>query len=261
MIRIGIGGWTFEPWRGAFYPDRLPQARELAYAAEKVTAIEVNGTFYGSQKPATFRKWADETPENFIFSLKAPRFATNRKVLAEAGPSIERFVESGIGELKTKLGPILWQFAPTKRFDAQDFEAFIKLLPAEAEGIKLRHALEVRHDSFVTPDFVGLARRYGAAIVYAHSEDYPAIADPTADFIYARLQQSRESEATGYSAKEIADWVKRAELWEAGGVPEDLELQTKAPPKKKRDCFIFFIAGAKVRNPAAAMAMIDKLGA
>jgi uncharacterized protein YecE (DUF72 family) len=261
MIKIGIGGWTFEPWRGPFYPDGLPQARELSYAAGKLTAIEVNGTFYGSQKPSTFRKWADETPGGFIFSLKAPRFATNRRVLAEAGPSIEKFVESGIGELGPKLGPILWQFAPTKKFDPEDFEGFLKLLPADAGGIKLRHALEVRHDSFVVPEFVELARKYGAAIVYAHSVDYPAIADPTADFVYARLQQSREDEKTGYSAKEIAAWAKRAEIWEVGGTPDDLELLTTAPAKKKRDCFVFFIAGAKVRNPAAAMAMIEKAGA
>jgi uncharacterized protein YecE (DUF72 family) len=261
MIKIGVGGWTFEPWRGAFYPDGLPQARELSYAAAKLTAIEVNGTFYGSQKPSTFRKWADETPADFVFSLKAPRFAVNRRVLAEAGPSIEKFVESGIGELGSKLGPILWQFAPTKKFDPDDFEGFLKLLPADAGGHRLRHAIEVRHDSFKAPDFVELARKYGAAIVYAHSADYPAIADPTADFVYARLQQSREDEKAGYSAKEIAAWVKRAQIWEAGGVPDDLELLTKSPAKKKRDCFVFFIAGAKVRNPAAAMTMIEKLGA
>lgn len=261
MIKIGVGGWTFKPWRGPFYPDGLPQARELSYAADKLTAIEVNGTFYGSQKPSTFRKWADETPEDFVFSLKAPRFATNRRILAEAGPSIEKFVESGIAELGPKLGPILWQFAGTKTFDPEDFEAFAKLLPAEAEGRRLRHALEVRHESFKTPDFVDLAKRYGAAIVYAHSEDYPAIADPTADFVYGRLQQSRETEKTGYSAKDIAGWAKRARIWEEGGVPDDLDLTAKAPPKKKRDCFLFFIAGAKLRNPAAAMALIERLGA
>jgi uncharacterized protein YecE (DUF72 family) len=261
MIRIGVGGWTFEPWRGVFYPDGLTQARELSYAAEKLTGIEVNGTYYGSQKPATFRKWADETPDDFMFSLKAPRFATNRRILAEAGPSIDKFVESGIGELGAKLGPILWQFMPTKQFDPQDFEAFVKLLPKEAQGIKLRHALEVRHDSFKTPAFIELARKYGAAVVYAHSAEHPAIADPTADFVYGRLQQSRDSEKTGYSAKEIAGWVKRARIWEEGGVPDDLDLLTKPPVKKKRDVFLFFIAGAKVRNPAAAMAMIDKLGA
>jgi uncharacterized protein YecE (DUF72 family) len=261
MIKIGVGGWTFEPWRGPFYPDGLPQARELSYAAGKLTAIEVNGTFYGSQKPSTFRKWADETPDDFVFSLKAPRFATNRRVLAEAGPSIEKFVESGISELGTKLGPILWQFAGTKKYDPEDFQAFVKLLPPDAGGRKLRHALEVRHESFATPELVALARRHDAAIVYAHSADYPAIADPTADFVYARLQQSRESEKTGYSAEEIAAWAKRAKLWEEGGVPEDLNLLTGPPAKKKRDCFIFFIAGAKVRNPAAAMTMIEKLGA
>jgi uncharacterized protein YecE (DUF72 family) len=261
MIRIGVGGWTFEPWRGPFYPDGLTQARELSYAAEKLTGIEVNGTYYGSQKPATFRKWADETPDDFMFSLKAPRFATNRRVLAEAGPSIEKFVESGIGELGPKLGPILWQFMPTKQFDPEDFGAFVKLLPKEAGGHKLRHALEVRHDSFVVPEFVELARTHDAAIVYAHSVDHPAIADPTADFVYGRLQQSQEAEKTGYSAKEIAGWAKRAKIWEAGGVPDDLDLLTKTPPKKKRDVFLFFIAGAKVRNPAAAMAMIARLGA
>jgi uncharacterized protein YecE (DUF72 family) len=261
MIKIGIGGWTFEPWRGPFYPDGLPQARELAYAAEKVTAIEVNGTYYGSQKPATFRKWADAAPDGFIFSLKASRFCTNRRILAEAGESIEKFVTSGISEMGPKLGPILWQFAPTKKFDPEDFTAFLELLPKDVDGLKLRHVVEVRHDSFVVPDFVELARAHNVAIVYAHSVDYPAIADPTADFVYARLQQSREDEKTGYSAKEIAGWIKRARLWEEGGVPEDFDLLTKPPAKKKRDCFVFFISGAKVRNPAAAMAMIDKLGA
>lgn len=261
MIKIGIGGWTFEPWRGPFYPDGLPQARELAYAAEKVTAIEVNGTFYGSQKPATFRKWADATPDGFIFSLKASRFCTNRRILAEAGESIEKFVTSGISEMGPKLGPILWQFPPFKKFEPDDFTAFLKLLPREVDGQKLRHVVEVRHDSFVVPEFVELARAHNVAIVYAHSVDYPAIADPTADFVYARLQQSQESEKTGYSAKNIAAWVKRARLWEEGGVPEDLDLLLKPPAKKKRDCFVFFIAGAKVRNPAAAMTMIDMLGA
>jgi uncharacterized protein YecE (DUF72 family) len=261
MLRVGIGGWTFEPWRGVFYPDGLPQARELSYAAAKLTAIEVNGTFYGSQKPTTFRKWHDEAPEDFMFSLKAPRFATNRRVLAEAGPSIEKFVESGISELKTKLGPILWQFPPTKKFDPEDFPAFLGLLPEEADGVKLRHAIEVRHDSFANAEFVALARSRNVAVVYAHSDKYPSIADPTADFVYGRLQESRENEKTGYSAAEIKAWAERARIWEAGGTPDDLPLLAKPPAKKKRDCFLFFISGAKVRNPEAAMALINRLGA
>jgi uncharacterized protein YecE (DUF72 family) len=261
MIKIGVGGWTFEPWRGSFYPDGLSQACELAYAAQKLTAIEVNGTFYGSQKPATFRKWADAAPDGFIFSLKASRFCTNRRILAEAGESIEKFVTSGISQMGSKLGPILWQFTPFKKFEPDDFAAFLRLLPKDVDGLKLRHVVEVRHDSFVVPAFVELARAHNVAIVYAHSADYPAIADPTADFVYARLQQSQESEKTGYSAEDITAWVKRARIWEEGGVPEDLDLLTKPPAKKKRDCFVFFIAGAKVRNPAAAMTMIGRLGA
>jgi uncharacterized protein YecE (DUF72 family) len=261
MAKIGIGGWVFEPWRGSFYPDGLPQARELSYAAGKLTAIEVNGTFYGSQKPSTFRKWADETPETFMFSLKAPRFATNRRVLAEAGPSIEKFVQSGIAELKAKLGPILWQFPPTKKFEPEDFAAFLALLPPDAEGVPLRHAVEVRHDSFAIPGFVDLARAHNAAVVYAHSADYPAIADPTADFVYARLQQSREDEKTGYSSAELKAWGERIRLWEAGGTPADLPLLSTPPARTPRECFVFFIAGAKVRNPEAAMALIGRLGA
>ncbi len=148
-IRIGIGGWTYEPWRGTFYPDKFPQKRELEYASRKLTSIEINGTFYGSQKPETFAKWRDETPDGFVFSLKAPRFATNRNVLAGAGGTIERFFAAGVMELKDKLGPINWQLAPTKEFERADFEAFLKLLPKEVKGRALRHVVEVRHDSFI----------------------------------------------------------------------------------------------------------------
>lgn len=259
MIKVGIGGWTFEPWRGAFYPDKLPQTRELAYAAERLTSIEVNGTYYGSQKPATFRKWADETPDGFIFSLKGSRYTTNRRVLAEAGPSIEKFVTSGIAELGPKLGPILWQFMPAKKFDPEDFGAFLALLPKTIDGVKLRHAVEVRHDSFKVPEFVDLARKHDVAIVYAHSDEYPEIADTASGFVYARLQKSQEKPVTGYTAKELDLWAERAKLWAAGRHPEDLPLMATAPPAKPRDVFIYFISGAKVCNPAAAMALIERL--
>ena len=259
MIRIGIGGWTYEPWRGVFYPDGLPQARELQYAAGKLTAIEVNGTFYRTQAPATFRKWADDTPDDFVFALKAPRYATNRRVLAEGGPSIDRFIESGISELGAKLGPILWQFPPTKKFEQDDFAAFLKLLPAALDGHPLRHAVEVRHESFVTSAFTDLVRAHGVAVVYAHSDVYPEIADPTADFVYARLQQTREDVPSGYSAPELDVWAERVRAWAHGGCPPDLPRLSDVPPDRPRDCFVFFISGAKVRAPAAAMALIDRL--
>jgi uncharacterized protein YecE (DUF72 family) len=244
MIRAGIGGWTFEPWRGSFYPKGLSHARELEFASRKLTAIEINGTFYRTQKPDTFRKWAEETPPGFVFSLKAPRYAVNKRVLAEAGPSISLFVESGLAELGGKLGPILWQFAPTKKFDAADFGAFLALLPPEVRGLPLRHALEVRHESFKSPQFFELAQKAGAAIVLADSDDYPSIAQETASFTYARLMKSRQEEPTGYSHAELSRWIERARKWSAGG----------------RDAFVYFINGAKERAPAAAQAFLSMAG-
>ena len=243
MIRAGIGGWTYEPWRGTFYPPKLPYAQELAFASRALPAIEINGTFYRTQKPDTFRKWAEETPDGFVFSVKAPRYAVNKRVLAEAGPSIERFAESGLEQLGGKLGPILWQFAPTKKFDAADFAAFLALLPLEAKGVRLRHVLEVRHASFKTPEFIELAAKAGAAIVVADSEDYPLIDEQTADFAYARLMRSRAEVETGYPADELDAWRKRAQGWAKGG----------------RDVFVYFINGAKERAPAAAAAFLAGL--
>src|SRR5687767_10932989 len=207
MIRVGIGGWTYEPWRGAFYPAGLPHARELEYASRQVTSIEINGTFYGTQKPESFRRWAAETPDDFVFSLKGPRYAVNRRKLAEAGESIERFVTSGIAELGSKLGPLLWQFAATKKFDEDDFAAFLALLPKQLDGRALRHVVEVRHESFQTPEFVALLRRFAIPVVLADSDDYPAIADVAGDFVYARLQRSRANEPTGYPAAELDRWA------------------------------------------------------
>ncbi len=259
-IRVGIGGWTFEPWRGTFFPPGLPHARELEYAAGQVTTIEVNGTFYRTQTPKTFASWAAQVPDGFVFSLKAPRYATNRRVLAEGGESITRFVESGLAELGDKLGPINWQFPPTKAFDPDDFGAFLSHLPAAVDGVKLRHAVEVRHASFCSPDFVALARTHKVAIIFADDDDYPAIADVTADFVYARLQRAREEEPTGYSPDALTGWLKRARVWEAGGVPEDLPSYGEAPAKPKKaaksDVFVYMINGAKVRAPAAAQALL-----
>jgi uncharacterized protein YecE (DUF72 family) len=259
-IRVGIGGWTYEPWRGGmFYPKGHAKTRELQYASHAVTSIEINGTFYSTQKPSSFRKWAEETPDDFVFSVKAHRLATNRKILAEAGPSVERFIGSGLSELKNKLGPILWQFAHHKKFEPEDFEAFLALLPARLDGRKLRHAIEVRHDSFKVPEFVSLARKYNAAIVYAHHETYPAIADVTSDFVYARLQQAAPKIETGYSAPTIRKWAEAARLWSEGKVAKDLPVFGKSGKPAKTDVFIYFISGAKERNPAAAMALLKAL--
>lgn len=259
-IRIGIGGWTFEPWRGTFYPPGLTQKRELEHASRQLTSIEINGTFYGSQKPESFAKWHDETPDDFVFALKGPRYATNRRVLAEAGPSVERFMTGGLLELKDKLGPINWQFAGTKKFDAEDFEGFLKLLPKSVEGRPIRHAVEVRHDSFRTPEFVDLARAYGVAVITAADSDYPQIADPTADFVYARIMGTGEAEATGYSAADLDAWAGRARAWAAGGVPADLATVGDPPKANGRDVYLYVISGFKERNPAAAMALIERLG-
>ncbi len=259
-IYSGIGGWTYEPWRGVFYPKGLPHARELSYAAEHLTSIEVNGTFYGTMKPASFRKWASEVPDKFVFSLKGPRYAVNRRVLAEAGKSIKRFLESGITELGPKLGPLLWQFAPTKKFDEADFGAFLELLPKTFDGHGLRHVIEVRHDSFKTPAFIALARNAGVAICYAEHDTYTEIADITADFVYARLQKGEEKLKAGYAPKALDQWAARAKTWAQGGEPADLPRVDKTKAKKApRDVFIYFIHEAKVRAPAAAMALIERL--
>jgi len=259
-IRVGIGGWTYELWRGGmFYPKGHAQARELQYASRALSTIEINGTFYSTQKPSSFRKWADDTPDDFVFSVKAHRLATNRRVLAEAGPSIERFLTSGLSEMKSKLGPVLWQFAGHKKFEPEDFEAFLKLLPRTLDGLKLRHAIEVRHESFAVPEFVALARKYGVAVVYAHHETYPDIADVTADFVYARLQQSAAKVETGYTSAAIKAWSARAREWAHGRAPKDLPAAGKPAKPAKTDVFVYFISAAKERNPAAAQALLAQL--
>lgn len=260
-IRVGVGGWTYEPWRSNFFPDGLPHSRELAYASRQLSAIEVNGTYYGTLKPASFKKWHDETPDDFVFSLKASRYATNRRVLAEAGDSITRFVESGISELGRKLGPIVWQFMPGKVFEAQDFEAFLALLPTQVDGRALRHVLDVRHESFMDPAYLALARRYRVTTVFTDADKFPSFADLTGDIVYARLMMSDAALATGYAEAALDAWAERARRWAAGETPEDLPaLEAPPAPVRSREVFIYFINGAKEKAPAAAMALLARLG-
>jgi uncharacterized protein YecE (DUF72 family) len=259
-IRVGIGGWTFAPWRGVFYPEKLTQAKELSFAASKLTAIEINGTYYGSQKPETFRKWASEVPDGFVFSVKGPRFATNRKILAEAGESIDRFYKSGVLEMGDRLGPVLWQFAPTKKFDVADFGAFLDLLPRKLNSQTLRHVVEVRHDSFCVPEFVALLRKHNIAVVYADHAIYPAIADVTANFVYARLQTGSDDIQTCYPPKALDGWARRLALWAKGDAPDDLPTFGDKPAKAQpRDVFCYLIHEGKVNAPAGAMALMKNL--
>ncbi len=261
-IRVGIGGWTFEPWRDNFYPKGWPHARELQYASRRLSAIEVNGTYYSTFTPKTFAKWRDDTPDDFMFSLKANKFTTNRRVLAEAGESVTKFVESGLAELAHKLGPVLWQFAPTKKFDPVDFEAFLKLLPAAVGGFKLRHMMDVRHDSFRSPEYLALVRKYNAGTVFTDSDDYPPIADVTADFVYTRMMRTDSQLPQGCTPEELDQLAECGRLWNAGGQPSGLPLvETGGAPKAApRDVFMFFISGAKEKAPHAAMGLLDRLG-
>ena len=260
-IRAGIGGWTFEPWEGTFYPGDLPKKRQLEYASRQLRTIEVNGTYYRGQTPATFAKWAAETPDGFVFAIKGNRFVTNRKVLAEAQESIAKFFAQGLEELGDKLGPIVWQFAPFKRFEPEDFEAFIGLLPREHAGLSLRHVLEVRHASFFDPGFVAMARRHAVAICYAHHHDYPEIADVTADFVYARLQKGEDEIETAYPPADLDAWAARLRAWAGGGQPRDLPLADPdaAPQNTPRDVFVYIIHEGKLRAPQGAMALQERV--
>ena len=241
-IYIGVGGWTYEPWRGVFYPKGLPHKDELKFASGKLTSIEINGTYYSTFKPASWIKWRDETPEGFVFAVKASRYCTNRKELAGAGESVSRFLKQGLSELGDKLGPINWQFMGTKRFDAKDFGAFLKLLPKAIDGVRLCHALEVRNATFKDERFYELARKHNAAIVFADDDDFPAIDEPTADFTYARLMRTKEDVETGYTKAELDHWARRIKAW-----------------AKRGDVFGYVISGAKLRAPAAAQALIERV--
>ena len=242
-IRVGIGGWTYEPWRGVFYPEGLRQKDELGYATAQLTAIEINATYYRSQSPKSFAGWAAAAPDGFQYAVKASRYATNRTKLAEAAGSVEKVLNQGLTELGDKLGPILWQLAPTKKFDADDIADFLALLPDSQGGIKLRHAIEARHESFNDPAFKEMARAKGIAIVHADHPEYPLIEADTADFVYARIMRTEENRPEGYPADVLDAWADKARDW----------------AKEGRDVYLFFISGAKVRNPAAARAVIERI--
>jgi uncharacterized protein YecE (DUF72 family) len=262
-IRVGIGGWVFAPWRGVFYPEKLPVSQELHHASRRLTSIEINGTFYGSQKPESFRRWHSETPDDFVFSVKGPRAVTHRKALAESGPSIEWFFSTGVLELREKLGPIFWQFPAHARFDSAQFDEFLGLLPHAIDGRAIRHTVEVRHATFLTPGFIELLRRHRVAPVLVDGADHPAIPDVTADFVYARLRRCAATRPTGYTPGALDTWAERFSRWSQGGEPTDLRRlhPDPAPEQLPRDCFVYFISGAKERAPAAAEALIKRLAA
>jgi uncharacterized protein YecE (DUF72 family) len=260
-IRVGIGGWSYAPWRGVFYPKGLKQADELSYATSKLTSIEINATHYRLQSPKSFRIWGATAPEGFVFSVKGPRLVTQQKVLAETGNFITRFLKSGLAELGDRLGPILWQFAPFKRFDEDDFGRFLDLLPHELDGQELNQVVEVRHASFAIPRFAELARDAGVTIAYVDAEGWPNIADLTGDVIYARLQRGDDALAAAYPPGELDSWAGRAKTWAKGNPPSDLKLlaESAASKPRPRDVFIYFIHEGKLRAPAAAMALIERL--
>jgi len=261
-VRVGIGGWTYAPWRDNFYPKGLVQRRELEYASRHVTAIEVNGTWYGAQKPATYAKWRDEAPDGFVFAAKAPQRITRSRVLAKTGAQVEDFLE-GIATLGPKLGPIVWQFEQGRRPQRDDLAAFVAMLPASAGGVPLRHVLDVRDRECIDAGYLALARAHGCATVFTDSDEHPSFADLCAPFVYARLMRSRSAEPTGYPEAELRQWAARIGAWARGDAPADLpyaDPASRPAPAPARDVFVFFIAAAKERNPAAAMALLRLLG-
>jgi len=254
-IRTGMGGWVFPPWRGVFYPEGLVQKRELEYASRQVRAIEINGTYYRAPEPSTYEKWAAETPDGFVFSVKAPRHIVQTRVLGGTGRRIADFIDGAVA-LGDRLGPLLWQFLPTRRFDPDDIAAFLDLLPEKHAGVPLRHAVEVRHESFIDPRWIELARERGVATVFTDSPKYPSLADLTGPFVYARLMLSESDEKAGYPTRALKGWAKRAMAWAGGDDPEDLpHVGAATADGTRRDVFVYFISAAKERNPAAAVAL------
>ena len=244
-IRIGIGGWTYPPWRGVFYPDKLPQKQELEYASRHLSVIEINATFYGRQNPKSWAAWEKVAPDGFQFAVKGSRFCVMKTKLAEASEGLSGFFAQGFAALGPKLGPILWQFASRRKFDPDDIAGFIDLLPSELDGMKLRHAIEPRHESFRDDRFFDLCRARNIAVVLEDSAEYPTIEADTADFAYARLQRMSEEVPTGYEAAALDGFAARAKAWQEDG----------------RDAYIFMINGAKVRAPSAALALQERLTA
>lgn len=283
-VRIGISGWTYPPWRGKFYPDDLPHKRELEYASRQLDSIEINGTFYSLQRPESFARWAAETPENFVFAVKAPRFITHIRRLKEAEAPLANFLASGVLRLGAKLGPILWQLPPSFRFDPARLDAFLALLPHDTEAAArqarrhdrkvsgrawmrtdakrpLRHAMEIRHESFATPAFIDLLRKHKVALVCADTVEWPRLMDLTADFVYCRLHGSEVLYASGYDGKALDQWAARVVAWTRGGEPADAERASpRAGPKRRtRDVFVYFDNDAKVRAPVDAQGLIGRV--
>ena len=243
MIRVGIGGWTYPPWRGVFYPDKLPQTKELEYASRQLGVIEINATFYGRQARKSWEKWAETAPAGFQFAVKGSRYCVMKPRLAEAVEGLSGFFAQGFAALGPKLGPILWQFASRRKFDRDDIAGFVDLLPEEVDGIKLRHAIEPRHESFDDEKFFHLCRERNIAVVLEDSDEYPTVEADTANFAYALFQRMREEVPTGYKVDALDRFAKRARQWQKDG----------------RDAYIFMINGAKVRAPAAALALQERL--
>jgi uncharacterized protein YecE (DUF72 family) len=283
-VRIGISGWRYKGWRGVFYPQGLPRRRELEYAARIFGSIEINGTFYSLQRPQTFARWADATPEDFVFAVKGSRYITHMLRLANIRKPLANFFASGVLRLGRKLGPILWQFPPQFRFDPKKIEAFFNLLPRDtataqalarrhdkrvsgrswlrvAEKFKLRHAMEIRHPSFVDPEFIKLLRRYNVALVCADTVSWPRLMDVTSDFVYCRLHGSEELYASGYDGKSLNQWAARVAAWARGGEPADAEPARNEPAPKRaaRDVYVYFDNDAKVRAPVDAQGLIDRV--
>lgn len=242
-IRVGIGGWTYPPWRGSFYPEGLPHRRELEYASWKFGAIEINATFYGRQSPTSWKAWGDTVPEGFRFAVKGSRYCVTRPKLAEAGEGIERFLDQGLIHLGPKLGPILWMLAARRQFDRDDIAAFLDLLPPSLDGRPLRHAIEARHDSFRSEHFSDLCRERNIAIVFGDDDEFPCIDADTGCFRYARLQRMREEISIGYADPDLDRFAQSARRWAESG----------------QDSYVFLINGAKQRAPQAAMALQAKL--
>lgn len=261
LVRVGTGGWDYDPWRETYYPPKLPKAKQLEHIAARLTAVEINATYHKLQKPETFERWAKAVPEDFRFAVKGSRFCSNRKVLGEAVEAVERFCGQGLAELGEKLGPILWQFMATKKFEPDDFRAFLALLPRKVAGVPLRHVVEPRHESFRDPAFVAMARAAGVAIAFADSDEFPCIADLSGDLAYARLQRSREDFEAGYPPAGLDRWAEVAKSWARGESPDGFPYVAKPPRPRSRETYIFFISGAKERNPAAAEALIGRLNA
>jgi uncharacterized protein YecE (DUF72 family) len=282
-VRIGVSGWTYPPWRGVFYPKGVRQKRELEYAASQFDTLEINGTFYGMQWPDAFADWAAQVPDDFVFAVKGSRYITHMKRLRDAATPLANFFASGLLRLGPKLGPVLWQFPPNFRFDADRIEPFLKLLPHDTEAAarlgrkhddrlkapawlkvdakrRLRHAFEIRNDTFRCKEFIELLRRYDVALVCADTVEWPLLMDLTSDFVYCRLHGSQELYASGYDDEALDVWADRVVVWANGGEPRDAERIDGRARRQPRDVFVYFDNDAKVRAPFDAKALTERVG-